>query len=285
MGTITCELESSYAATAGAGAGAGKAKLDGKLGVPRDQRWFAFAGDGKGKGRRLGDGGRGASPDGPWYSGRFLRRRTGGGMQVFVRTLAGRSLALDVSPSDTVDAVKARVQARERVAPADLRLVFAGRELGDGRRTLAEYGVGKEANLFLHRRVLATVVAVGAALAYFPVPAAAAVAAAGASGMTLSLAVLLLAWALAMAGVNLITAGVLLIGRAGTVRCTVQSGEHSKVFSFVRRNLAMLGVAAASSAGTGVVVSAGNRALCFVSFVLFLVAMSLVTIGVASCAR
>ncbi|KAG2577184.1 uncharacterized protein LOC120679259 [Panicum virgatum] len=289
MGTITCELESSYAATAGAG----KVKLDGKFGVPPPEHgWFAFAGTGKG--RRLGDG------------GRFLRRRTsggggGGGMQVFVRTLGGRSLALDVSPSDTVDVVKARVQARERVAAADQRLVFAGRELSDGRRTLAEYGVGKEANLFLHRRlrggaggsrratttaagVLATVVAVGAALAYFPVPAAAA-AAAGGGGMTLSLAFLLLAWALAMAGVNLITAGVLLIGRAGTVRCTVQSVEHSKVFSFVRRNLAMLGVAAASSAGTGVVVSAGNRALCFVSFVLFLVAMSLVTIGVASCAR
>ncbi|KAG2577129.1 uncharacterized protein LOC120677891 [Panicum virgatum] len=300
MGTITCELESSYAATAGAGAGAGKAKLDGKLGVPREQRWFAFAGDGKGKGRRLGGGGRGASPDGPWYSGRFLRRRTGGGMQVFVRTLAGRSLALDVSPSDTVDAVKARVQARERVAPADQRLVFAGRELGDGRRTLAEYGVGKEANLFLHRRlrggaggadtggsrrataagVLAAVVAVGAAVAYFPVPAAAA--AAGTGGLTLSLAFLLLAWALAMAGVNLVTAGVFL---TETLNCTVHSGGFSKASAFVRRNLAVLGVAAASSAATGVILSAGDRALCFVSFVLFLVTMFLVTIGVASCAR
>jgi len=286
MGTITCELESSYAATAGAGAG--KAKLDGKLGVPREQRWFAFAGDGKGKGRRLGGGGRGGAADGSWYGGQFLRRRTGGGgggMQVFVRTLAGRSLALDVSPSDTVDAVKARVQARERVAAADQRLVFAGRELSDGRRTLAEYGVGKEANLFLHRRVLATVVAVGAALAYFPVPAPAVVAAAGASGMTLSLAVLLLAWALAMAGVNLITAGVFLAGRAETVRCAVQSAVVGKASAFVRRNLAVVGVAAASSAATGVIFGGGDRTLCFVSFALFLVAMSLVTIGVASCAR
>ncbi|KAG2582004.1 uncharacterized protein LOC120711610 [Panicum virgatum] len=307
MGTITCELESSYAATAGAGAG--KARLDGKLGVPpREQRWFAFAGDSKGKGRRLGGGGRGGAADGSWYGGRFLRRRTGGGMQVFVRTLGGRSLALDVSPSDTVDAVKAWVQARERVAAADQRLVFAGRELGDGRRTLAEYGVGKEANLFLHRRlrggagggagaagsrrattaaagVLAAVVAIGAALAYFSVPAAAAAAAAGASGMTLSLAVLLLAWALAMAGVNLITAGVFLAGRAETVRCAVQSAVVGKASAFVRRNLAVVGVAAASSAATGVIFGGGDRTLCFVSFALFLVAMSLVTIGVANCAR
>ncbi|RLN04232.1 uncharacterized protein C2845_PM13G06360 [Panicum miliaceum] len=306
MGTITCELESSYVATAGGGDG--KAKLDGKLGVPPPEHgWFAFAGNGKGKGRRLGDGDRGgAAPDGPWYSGRFLRRRTGGGgggMQVFVRTLGGRSLALDVSPSDTVDAVKARVQARERVAAADQRLVFAGRELGDGRRTLAECGVGKEANLFLHLRLrggaggddaggsrrataagaLATVVAVGAALAYFPVPAAAA-AAAGTGGLTL--AFLLLAWALAMAGVNLIAAGVVLTGRAETLNCTVRSGGFCKVSAFVRRNLGVLGVAAASSAATGVILSAGDRALCFISFALFLVAMSLVTIGVAaSCAR
>ncbi|OEL38281.1 hypothetical protein BAE44_0000700 [Dichanthelium oligosanthes] len=220
-------------------------------------------------------------------------------MQVFVRTLAGKSLALDVSPSDTVDTVKARIQAKERVAAGDQRLVFAGRDLEDGRRTLAEYGVRKEANLFLHLRlrggaggdvgtvdaassrwatavgVLVTVVAVGAALAYL-IPAAAA----GTGGLTL--AFLLLLWALGVAGVNLITAGVCLTGRAKTLSCTVLSSVLSKVSAFVRQNFAVLGTAAASSAATGVIISAEDRAICFISFALFLVAMSLVMIGVAS---
>ncbi|CAO2189538.1 unnamed protein product [Urochloa humidicola] len=300
MGTVTCELEASYAATAGAGAGGDKAILGGKLvGVPHEQRRFTFtffAGNGKGKGRRLGGGGGGGTPAGSWYGGLLLRRRTGsggGGMQVFVRTLAGKSLALDVSSSDTVDAVKARIQAKERVAARDQRLVFAGRDLVDGRRTLAAYGVRKGANLFLHLRlrggaggrggddaggslwataagVLATVVAVGAALAcFFPSAAAA-----GAGG-GLNLALLLLLWALAVAGVNLITAGVCcLTGRAKTLGGKVSA-------AFVRQNLGVLGIVAASSAATGVIVFASDRAICFISFAVFLLAMCLVTIGVA----
>ncbi|CAO2187228.1 unnamed protein product [Urochloa humidicola] len=299
MGTVTCELEASYAATSGAGAGGDKAILGGKLvRVPHGQRRFTFtffAGNGKGKGRRLGGGaGGGGTPSGSWYGGLLLRCRTGGGggMQVFVRTLAGKSLALDVSPSDTVDAVKARIQAKERVVARDQRLVFAGRDLVDGRRTLAAYGVRKGANLFLHLRlrggagggddttggsrwattagVLATVVAVGAALAcFFPSAAAA-----GAGG-GLNLALLLLLWALAVAGVNLITAGVCcLTGRAKTLGGKVSA-------AFVRQNLGVLGIVAASSAATGVIVFASDRATCFISFAVFLLAMSLVTIGVA----
>lgn len=297
MATITCELESSYAATATAGAGCDKAKVV-------DGGWFTFYGSSKGKGRRLGSGRGGGAPAGTWHSGLFqLRRRTsgGGGMQVFVRTLAGKSLALDVRPSDTVNAVKARIQARESVAAGDQRLVFAGKDLDDGRRTLAEYGVTKEANLFLHLRlrggadsdtggsrwetaagVLATVLAVGAALACFP--AAALAGRTGTGGLTL--AFLLLAWALAVAGVNLIAAGVYLTGGAETLGSNnEQPSLLSKVFAFVRQNLGVLGVAAASSAVTGVIASAADRVLCFVSFALFLVAMSLVTISVATCAH
>ncbi|CAO2164192.1 unnamed protein product [Urochloa humidicola] len=255
MATVTCELEASYTATAGAGGG-DKAMIGGKLvGVPHEQRrfTFTFAGNGKGKGRRLGGGGGGGTPAGSWYGGLLLRRRTGGGgrMQVFVRTLAGKSLALDVSPSDTVDAVKARIQAKERVAARDQRLVFAGRDLAG---------------------VLATMVA-GAALACFPSAAAAA-----GTGGGLILALLLLLWALAMAGVNLITAGVCLTGRAETL------GKFSA--AFVRQNHGVLGIAAGLLAATGVIVFASDRAICFISFAVFLLlAMSLVTIGVAIRAR
>ncbi|CAO2205976.1 unnamed protein product [Urochloa humidicola] len=317
MGTVTCELQPSYAASIGAGAGDDdKASVDAKLGVPQERRWFTFAAGngGKGKGRRLGGGGGGGTPAGSisWYGARlFLRRRTTGGgggggggrMQVFVRTMAGKSLALEVSPRDTVDAVKARIQAKERVAAADQRLAFAGRDLDDGRRTLAAYGVRNEANLFLHLRlrggggaggrggddagaggsrwasaaaagVLAAVVAVGAALACFPAAEAAAATGGGLS-LTLASALLLFLWALAVAGVNLITAGV----------CRLTAGRFEavgKVSAFVRhQNLGVLGIAAASSAVTGVVVFASDRAvICFISFALFLAAMSLVTIGV-----
>ena len=75
-----------------------------------------------------------------------------GPMQIFVKSLTGKTWTLDVKPTDTIESLMQMNYVKQQIPTNQQRLIFRGRQLEES-RTIADYNIEKESTIHLVLRI------------------------------------------------------------------------------------------------------------------------------------
>ena len=123
-----------------------KAKIAEKEGIPPEQQRLIFGGQQLQDAKTLHD--YDVGDDATLH----LVLRLRGGMQLFVKTLTGKTVSIEVEEGESIEDVKAKIAEKEGIPPEQQRLIFGGQQLQDA-KTLDDYDVGDDATLHLVLRL------------------------------------------------------------------------------------------------------------------------------------